>query len=141
MSLRAKFVYEPGLDDVLRPYLWLDLRYGSGPTIRVRGLIDTGADVTVLDTELASALGIADQELRRDRFLGSSGFVDARRTTSPLLATLPGETQAALLTPVFIDGAQTLWGRDLLNTYGIALDERAKQFSLFEIESDDSVGA
>jgi hypothetical protein len=133
---RVKFAYEPGPDGTRRPYLWLDLSIEAGPTIRTRGLLDTGADVTTLDRQYAEALGLEPGQLERVQTRGPAGTATGWKSTTPVRAVLPGAPELAVpLYPRFVpDMPIPLWGRDFMSVYSLALDQRALQFSLFAQE-------
>jgi hypothetical protein len=61
-------------------------------------------------------------------------------------ANLPGNRRPpATLHPVFIPGSTgARWGRDLMESYGVAFDARARQFTLFIPDAgtlDDDAGS
>jgi Retroviral aspartyl protease len=130
---RFKFNYEPGPRGTVRPYLWLDLRVATRPPIPVRGVLDTGADVTLLDSAYLPTLGIASEELEAVALDTLSDRLSARRSSNVVWASLPGAPgSAAPLRPVFVDsGGEARWGRDFMTLYAVAFDEQAKQFSLY----------
>jgi hypothetical protein len=130
---RVKFSYERGEDGQERPYLWLDLRTENGPLRKVRGLIDTAADVTVMGADYAETLGLMSDDLEKVSAEGPTGTVSARRSLVVVRASLPGEPElVAPLHPLFIPGGTAaLWGRDFMAVYAASFDERGRQFSLF----------
>jgi hypothetical protein len=136
VAARVKFNYEAGPDGNPRPYLWLDLTTESGASIRTRGLLDTGADVTIMDAEYAQALQLDPGDLEEIAAQGPAGVVTARRSVAVVRATLPGAPEiVAPLYPLFTqDMPMPLWGRDFMAVYSLALDQRALQFSLFAQE-------
>lgn len=138
MAVRVKFSYEHGLDGVERPYLWLDLKAGAGPTRRVRGLFDTGLDHSLLPLEYARALELTLEDMEQATAEGSAGAIVVRRSSKPVFASLPGASKTIVpLYPLFVpDGSEAHWGRDFMAVYAIAFDERARQFSLFAQEPD-----
>ncbi len=133
MAGRVKFNYERGLDGILRPYLWLNLNVEGGLTVKMRGVLDSGADTTVLAMALMHALGMKPGDLESLAMRSPSGEVSAARSRRVVLASLPGEKEiAAPLRPIFVPGdTQTRWGRDFMAAYSVAFDEQARQFSLF----------
>jgi hypothetical protein len=139
VAARVKFSYERGgKDQVERPYLWLDLRVGDGPTLTVRGLFDTGADCSLLAADYAQALGLKPDDLEQAAAAGPTGEIVVMRTSKPVLASLPGATRTVVpLRPLFVPGgSEATWGRDFMAVYAVAFDERARQFSLFSPESE-----
>jgi hypothetical protein len=93
VAARVKFNYEEGEDGNPRPYLWLDLKLESGPSIRVRGLFDSGADVSLLALDYREALGLAPQDLDAHTAEGPAGKIDVQRSRRPVQARLPGEPE------------------------------------------------
>jgi hypothetical protein len=130
---RIKLSYEPGEDGQERPYLWLDLTTPQGPTIAVRGLVDSGADVSVLPAAYTEFLSLGAADLERVEGEGPGGRVTLLRAREPVEASLRGEaSNPVLLRPLFVPGGvEARWGRDFMAEYGVAFDERARQFSLF----------
>ena len=133
MASRIKFTYEQGEDGQHRPYLWLDLKLEMGQSIRVRGLFDSGADVSLLASDYAEALGLARSDLEQAVAEGPTGKVEVLRSKSAVNASLPGAPEiVAPLYPLFVPGGSGAhWGRDFMAVYAVAFDERARQFSLF----------
>jgi hypothetical protein len=136
MATRVKFSYEGGQDGVERPYLWLDLRAEAGPTLRVRGLFDPGADCSLLAAEYAQALGLAPGDLEQATAQGPTGAITVMRSHELVRASLPGAPGTIVpLYPLFVPGgSEAHWGRDFMAVYAVAFDERARQFSLFASE-------
>jgi hypothetical protein len=137
---RVKFNYEAGPAGVARPYLKLDLRADAGRVPGVLGLLDTGADVTLLDNAYLSALGISGDELEAVVLDEPSGKVTGQRSTQAVHASLPGAPRSiALLHPIFIDaGGDVRWGRDFMATFAVGFHEQAKQFSLYSKDLDST---
>jgi hypothetical protein len=130
---RVKFNYELGPGGTARPYLWLDLRVAKRQAIPVRGVLDTGADVTLLDDAYLPALGIGSDELEPVALDTLSVRLSAGRSPNVVWASLPGAPGSAVpLRPIFVDsGGEARWGRDFMALYAVAFDEQAQQFSLY----------
>lgn len=133
VATRVKFSYDSGEDGQERPYLWLDLKLDPGLSIRVRGLFDSGADVSLLASEYSEALGLKKSDLEPAVAEGPAGTVPVWRSRTPIQATLPGAPKVVVpLRPLFVPGGSgARWGRDFMAVYSVAFDERAHQFSLF----------
>jgi hypothetical protein len=133
VATRVKFNYEQGEDGKQRPYLWLDLKLNSGPSISVRGLFDSGADVSLLAYEYGEALRLKPGDLDAATAEGPAGKVEILRSKRRIEARLPGAPDIVVpLYPLFAPkwiGA--VWGRDFMAFYSVAFDEQAHQFSLF----------
>jgi hypothetical protein len=130
---RVKFNYEPSRAGPSRPYLWLKLHTESGPTLRARGLLDTGADITILDNGYLPALGLAPDALEPVGIDSPAGKLRGQRSRQVIWASLPGApANQAPLRPIFIDAdGEARWGRDFMQIYAVAFDEETQQFSLY----------
>lgn len=130
---RVKFSYDQGEDGKQRPYLWLDLKREGGPSIRARGLFDSGADVSLLASEYGDALGLGPEDLMDAVAEGPAGPIAVQQSRPSILASLPGTSEILVpLHPLFVPGGSGAhWGRDFMAVYAVAFDERAHQFSLF----------
>lgn len=87
----------------MRPYLWLVLTgpYG-GEEILISGLVDTGADRSVLPIDYAQTLGYKVDDLA------------------------PAEIK-----PLFVAGLNALWGRaDLMMNFAISVSEKNRELIL-----------
>jgi hypothetical protein len=135
---RLKFSYERGQDDVFRPYLWLDVRTEGGHTTKVRGLLDSGADVSLMGVGYAEALGLAPGDFDEVSTRGPAGQVPGKQSRKIIYAILPGAGRRATeLRPIFFEGGLgARWGRDFMNDYRVAFDQPALQFSLFVLEPE-----
>ena len=132
MAGRIKFSYEEGQGGVLRPYLWLNLYAKQRGFAKVRGLLDTGADVSLLGLEDAQLLGLTPDDLEDLSARGPAGEVPGQRARSGIRVVLPGASGGTALRPIFMEGGLgARWGRDFMANYGVAFDERTSQFSLF----------
>jgi len=110
----ASIDYAVGSSDMSqrRPYLVLQVA-GPGGTQRLQGLIDTGADATVLPYELASVLGYSADTLESTSVQQLTGSVEAFQSNIPAQAHLPGAPNDAFdLHPVFVPNCRSiLWGQ------------------------------
>lgn len=133
MAARIKFGYEPGEGGSLRPYLWLELGLEGRQPVTVRGLLDSGADVSVLPMDLAVGLGVEADQLRQVVATVLTGQVDAWLSAVDVRASLPGAPERfQRLRPLFVEDAPSpRWGRDFMGLYVVAFDEAAHQFSLY----------
>lgn len=133
MATRVKVPYQAGPDGEMRPYLWLRLTSDRGGEITTLGLLDTGADKTVLGTAYIDALGLRDVDLEPLQVETVHGSSSAWRALRPISGVLPDADELVVpLEVLFIDGVSIpLWGRDFMRVYSVAVDEPAKQFSLF----------
>jgi hypothetical protein len=132
----VKFSYDQGEDGQQRPYLWLDMKVDGRPSIRVRGLFDSGADVSLLAAEYGEALGLESSDLEEAVAEGPAGAIAVLRSRRLVEASLPGASEILVpLRPLFVPGGSgARWGRDFMAVYAVAFDERAHQFSLFSPE-------
>lgn|ERR1700684_1030403 len=117
----------------LRPYLVLTVTGPSGTKGSIAGLIDSGADGTVLPAGYASLMGYAAGDLVAEQGTQVGGSVTMWQATKPAHAFVPEVAEVVFdLHPCFVHGCQTArWGRrDLMNHFDVAIMERRKQFSL-----------
>lgn len=115
----------------MRPYFALELVGPGGGSVQVVGLIDTGADTSILPFDYASLLGYTIGSLESSQAQQVQGFADVHQATEPSMAWMAGVPQITFTTlPIFIPGALTpLWGRrDFLQTFPVAFFESRKEF-------------
>lgn len=115
-----------------RPYLWLDLRGPNGQSGPVFGLVDTGADVSVLPSGYASLMGYGPSDLDTEQIHGVGGDVDAFRPKVPATANVLGiENYTFDMSPMFLSGSDVLWGRaDFMKHFSVLVEEDALELSL-----------
>jgi hypothetical protein len=123
----------------LRPFLVLTVTGPSGTKGPIAGLIDSGADGTVLPAGYASLMGYASGDLNAEQGTQVGGSVTMLQATKPAHAFVPELAEVVFdLHPCFVHGCQTpLWGRkDLMAHFDITIMERRQQFSLRTDEPD-----
>ena len=132
MAIRIKLPYETGPGGRKRPYLTLVLA-GPSTTVLVRGLLDSGADVSVLPSIFIPHLGLGPEELEEVPIATSSGSGTAVHATRPLWAFIPGyDARRVPLRPLFLEEVgEASWGRDFMSVYSVAFAEQDQQFSLY----------
>ncbi len=116
-----------------RPFLVLTVTGPSGATGSIAGLIDTGADGTVLPTGYAPLMGYSPADIAAEQGAGVGGSVTMHQATRPSKATIPEIPEFEFeINPCFVEGCQVaLWGRkDLLRHFDVMIMERSQQFSL-----------
>lgn len=116
---------------MLRPYLALELIGPGGGNVRIPGLIDTGADTSILPFGYASLLGYTISSLESSQAQQVQGLADVHQATESSMAWIAGAPQITFTTlPIFIPGAiNALWGRrDFLHTFPVAFFESRKEF-------------
>jgi hypothetical protein len=132
LPFRAKFNYEAGPDGEKRPYLWLVLEGPSGTPERVVGLIDSGADASILPSGYAALLGYSDDQLEEIEALQLQGTLTLLRAAVPLAAYVLGAPDRTFeIRPAFVGGSHVIWGRDFMHAYAVSLVESDQQFALF----------
>lgn len=125
--------YLEGPDGIRRPYLYLDLRGPGDEAHTFRGLIDSGADWSVLPKGSEVLFGYSEADLVRQP---DGHQVDGRlqlwRAPAPIEARVVGLNRLFKLDPMFVRGATSiLWGRlDFLATYGLLLMQNSEHFAL-----------
>jgi hypothetical protein len=120
-----------------RPYLFLHVTGLNGLGRMIPGLIDSGADSSVLPAGYAPLLGYGRTDL--DRVEGSQvgGSVTLLRATTPSTACVPEFRELAFeIAPFFVHGCQhALWGRaDLMRHFDITISERRQECILVPAE-------
>jgi Retroviral aspartyl protease len=119
-----------GLGDA-RPYLVLTVT-GPDGTKRgpIPGLIDTGADGTVLPAGYAPLMGYTAADIVGQQGTQVGGSVTMWRATRPSRAFIPEIPGVVFdLNPCFVQGSQiALWGRgDLMHHFEVSIAERRKE--------------
>jgi len=126
-----------------RPYLWLEIRGPSGVGGPVLGLVDTGADVSVLPLGYAALMGMTPKDLEPFEIHGIGGQVDTYRPKIPFPAWVVGlESIVIPMEPAFVDSSDALWGRrDFMSVFGVIVEESKSELSLIlPPRSDDDSG-
>jgi Retroviral aspartyl protease len=122
-----------GLGDA-RPYLVLTVKGPDGiKQGSIPGLIDTGADGTVLPAGYAPLMGYTAADIVAEQGMQVGGSVTMWRATRPSRACIPEIPDVVFeINPCFVQGCQiALWGRkDLMHHFEICIMERRKEFSL-----------
>lgn len=116
-----------------RPYLFLHVTGLDGRGRVIPGLIDSGADRSVLPAGYAPIMGYSGADLAFVQGSQVSGSVTLRRATTPAAAYVPEFPDLIFdMAPFFVDGCQhALWGRaDLMRHFDVTIMERLQQFSL-----------
>lgn len=116
-----------------RPYLVLHITGLNGRGGLIPGLIDSGADSTVLPAGYASLMGYAAADLRTQPGTQVGGSVTLRIATRPSSAYVPELPNVPFnITPCFVQGCQTaLWGRsDLMQQFDVLISDRRQVFEL-----------
>jgi Retroviral aspartyl protease len=99
----------------------------------IPGLIDSGADSTVLPAGYAPLMGYTRAELDLVEGTQVGGSVTLRRATKPSTAYVPEFPDLVFdVAPFFVHGCQhALWGRaDLMRHFDVTIRERHQQFLL-----------
>lgn len=125
--------YQRGPDRRLRPYVFFELQGRDGSWRRAQGLIDTGADVSVLPLVRAVQLGVDADSLVPERGQQVVGSIVIWKGRTPLRARIVGlEANEFDLMPAFVQALQTpLLGRmDFMSRWGVKIDEPARRLGL-----------
>lgn len=125
--------YSDPLSAGRRPYLWLSVSGVAGRALRVLGLIDSGADQTLLPVGFMGALGYAVTDLELVEIATAGARTRAFSAKRPRAAHVLGlPTVAIALRPVFNPSCPfTLWGRaDFMVAFDVTISERSQTFTL-----------
>jgi len=119
-------------DGIMRPYLWLILRSPDGTEERILGLVDSGADKTVLPMEYAELLGYTDEDLVDQEVGQVKGMICGRDAQRPCEAWVFGHPELTFeMSPIFIETFEALWGRtDLMNAFRVSISDRRRELGL-----------
>lgn len=126
--------FKPGTDGHPRPYLWLTLQGPrNGPEIPVIGLVDSGADKSVLPIDYAQLLGYEAEDLTSVEVGQVEGSASAWDAQTPCEAFVNGIPDVRFeIKPLFVATLDALWGRaDLMATYRISISERDQELMLY----------
>lgn len=125
--------YRPGPDGQLRPYLLLTL-VGVKPDreIVISGLVDTGADRSVLPIDYAEELGYTVDDLAPVEVGQVEGSASAWLAKKPCKAFVDGIPEIEFeIAPLFVASLNVLWGRaDLMMNFTISVSEKDKELAL-----------
>jgi hypothetical protein len=116
-----------------RPYLTLHVTGIEGRSGLIPGIVDSGADNTVLPADYAPLMGYSSADMISVQGTQVGGIVILRQATKSSKAFVPEISSVVFgIKPCFVHGCQTaLWGRaDLMQHFDVAIMERRKQFSL-----------
>lgn len=107
----------------------------AGPSGRaqVRGLIDSGADWSVLPLGFEAVFGYAFHDLiPQPDATQVGGSLKTWRAPAPFTASVSGLHRQFPLEPMFVERANSvLWGRlDFMATYDVMIMERLQHFAL-----------
>lgn len=125
--------YKPGPDGQLRPYLLLTLLgVKPGLEVEILGLVDTGADRSVLPIDFAEELGYKVDDLEPREVSQVEGSASAWVAKKPCQAFIDGLPETRFeIKPVFVAGLNALWGRaDLMMTFDIGVSESSRELRL-----------
>ena len=117
--------------DLPRPYLVMEVTGLNGTSMRIYGIVDSGADQTSLPFEYASIFGYDETTLSQRQFRQVEGTGTSYVATTPCTAVvmeIPGTTVS--LSPQFIKGSQiVLWGRlDFMRSFHVTVRESEQIF-------------
>jgi hypothetical protein len=113
----------------MRPYLWLVLTgsYG-GEELLISGLVDTGANRSVLPIDYAQTLGYKVDDLTPVEIGQVEGSASAWVAQKPCQAFVDGIPSVEFKTePLFVAGLNALWGRaDLMMNFTVSVSEKRR---------------
>jgi hypothetical protein len=123
--------YRPGPDGQLRPYLLLTL-IGLKQEIMISGLVDTGADRSVLPIDYAEELGYTVDDLAPVEVGQVEGSASAWLAQKPCGAIVDGIPEHEFeIAPLFVASLNALWGRaDLMMAFTVSVSEKDRELTL-----------
>jgi predicted aspartyl protease len=98
----------------------------GGKSVKIRGLIDSGADLTVLPENIVTEVGL--QYVDEVPIGGFDGTYSVRPIYAARLALEDG--WSIIVRAVCIQGDIALLGRDIINRWRLLLDGRAQSFEI-----------
>ena len=127
-STRADISQEPPK----RPYLWLSVEGPNGRSGAIRGLVDSGADNSVLPKGYIPLLGYSPATLRPCNIRQVEGSCDGHEAVVPCRAQIVAvEGIEFELRPLFMATDDPLWGRqDFLAVFHLIVEQRYERFDL-----------
>lgn len=128
----AALAYSDPFGSGPRPYLALDvtgINSNHGPIV---GLIDSGADTTLLPVGYAPLMGYGQGSLRPTTIGTAGAPAQGFQATQPCTAEVIGIPGVAItLLPVFLASNTPLWGRrDFMLAFRVLVDEAGQKFEL-----------
>lgn len=125
--------YKIGPDGQWRPYLLLTV-FGLKPDcqVMISGLVDTGADRSVLPVDYAEELGYTVADLAAVEVGQVDGSASAWLAQKPCKASVDGIPDLEFeIAPLFVAGLNVLWGRaDLMMNFTVSVSEKRKELTL-----------
>jgi hypothetical protein len=115
-----------------RPYLWLDVQGPNKQRERIRGIVDSGADNSVLPDEYIRVFGYTPETLSPCNIQQVEGSCEGHRALVPCTATIvKAEAVEFELQPLFMSTDIPLWGRhDFLAVFHLVVEQRHERFDL-----------
>ncbi|MHB1469704.1 MAG: hypothetical protein ACYCU0_13000 [Solirubrobacteraceae bacterium] len=120
-----------------RPYLFVCVAGPIGVARTIPGLIDSGADRTVLPVGFASLLGYGSRDLARVEGSHAAGTMLMHEALNPSKAFVPQLPDLPFeMRPFFVQGCQqALWGRaDLMRRFDVTISESRQEAVLLPVE-------
>ncbi|MHB1860334.1 MAG: hypothetical protein ACYCUM_09530 [Solirubrobacteraceae bacterium] len=115
-----------------RPYLFVHVVGPLGQSRMIPGLIDSGADRSVLPAGFAPLLGYTRTDLVRVEGTQAAGSISMLQALTPSTAHVPELPSLVFeISPFFVNGCQqALWGRaDLMRRFDVTISE-SRQLAL-----------
>ena len=124
--------YRSLADNVLRPYLVLDVTGPNGITRRIIGIVDSGADRSCFPKGFITEFGYDPTGLTAQVMTQAGGTTTSYVATANCSAVVVDlENTTFSLAPTFVDGSYVLWGRtDFMNTFDITLLQSQNRFTV-----------
>lgn len=124
--------FKRGSDGHFRPYLWVVVQALNGEEVPIQGLVDSGADKSVLPREYAPLLGYSQPSLQPEEIDQVEGLARGENAQVACSAHVRGEPAVTFpIQPLFVNTLDALWGRgDLMRAYVVSISERDRELRL-----------
>lgn len=130
MSESITVDYKSLPDQVLRPYLIVDVTGPNGIAKRIFGIVDSGADNSCFPSALIAEFGYDRSDLIEEPMTQAGGTTVCWKAKTACTAVVPDFPSVPFsITPTFLEGSFVLWGRnDLMNTFDIQILQSQHKF-------------
>ena len=119
-------------DNVLRPYLFVNITGPNGISRSVLGIVDSGADQSCFPLGFITEFGYDLGDLTEQEMTQAGGTTKSYITSIECSAVVVDlESSPFVICPTFLDGQYVLWGRaDFMNNFDLEFIQSQNRFVL-----------